>query len=286
MHTPIDIFCQAGCYAQLNMGALACMELVSRRLQQNTEACAHGADAPNWASAKHFSGSSSSLDLVPQEMRSYASRLSRDEAELEHLRARAKTKAAGASTGVGAAQFWSEVFLAVPLVMVMRVRELDRTLGEAEGLVRRNDVSNGGGRPSDRHPQNKGRLAASKRGDSPLPHLQELPCVVADCYVTSTEPVALGTGCTERIVARGSFSLSCGASEDKNQCLRADVQQRVILAAMRWVDADSAVDGHEALAKLLKGRTGHAPWCLVQRRLLRVLAGQPPWFGCGCAATD
>ena len=49
------------------------------------------------------------------------------------------------------------------------------------------------------------------------------------------------------------------ATEDKNQCLRADVQQRVILAAVRWVDADNAVDEHEALAKLLKGRTGDAP---------------------------
>ena len=55
MHTMIDIFYQAGCYDQLNMGALACMELVSRRLQQYSEACAHGADAPNWASAKSTS---------------------------------------------------------------------------------------------------------------------------------------------------------------------------------------------------------------------------------------
>ena len=47
------------------MGALACMELVNRRLQQYTEANAHGADAPNWTSAKRFSGSSSSLDLLP-----------------------------------------------------------------------------------------------------------------------------------------------------------------------------------------------------------------------------
>ena len=37
------------------------------------------------------------------------------------------------------------------------------------------------------------------------------------------------------------------------------MQQRVILAAMRWVDADMAVDEQEALAKLLKGRTGYAP---------------------------
>ena len=49
------------------------------------------------------------------------------------------------------------------------------------------------------------------------------------------------------------------ATEDNNQCLRAKVQERVILAAMRWVDADSAVDEHEALAKLLKGPTGYAP---------------------------
>ena len=56
---------------------------------------------------------------------------------------------------------------------------------------------------------------------------------------------------------RGSSSLSC-ATEDNIQCLRADVKQRVILAAVRWVDADSAVDEHEALAKLLKGRTGCA----------------------------
>ena len=36
------------------------------------------------------------------------------------------------------------------------------------------------------------------------------------------------------------------ASEGKNQCLRADVQQRVILAALCWVVADGTVDGHEA----------------------------------------
>ena len=55
---------------------------------------------------------------------------------------------------------------------------------------------------------------------------------------------------------RGSSSLA--ATEDKNRCLRADVQQRVILEATRWVDADSAVDEREALATLLKGCTGYA----------------------------
>ena len=49
------------------------------------------------------------------------------------------------------------------------------------------------------------------------------------------------------------------ANEDKNRYLREDVQQRVILAALRWGDADSAVDDNEALAKPLLGRTSHAP---------------------------
>ena len=49
------------------------------------------------------------------------------------------------------------------------------------------------------------------------------------------------------------------ASEDKIQCLRRDVQHRVILAGLRWVVADSAVNDDEALAKLPKGRTGYAP---------------------------
>ena len=34
----------------------------------------------------------------------------------------------------------------VPLVKVVRVRELERRAGEAEGPARRNDVSNGRGR--------------------------------------------------------------------------------------------------------------------------------------------
>ena len=94
---------QAVCYDQLDIGALACMDLISRRLQQNAEAYAHGGDAFNWASAKHISGSSTSLNLVPPEMRSYASRLSREQAELENRRTRAKTYAAGSSPGVDAA---------------------------------------------------------------------------------------------------------------------------------------------------------------------------------------
>ena len=56
-------------------------------------------DAPDWASAIHFSGPL--FTWCP--WRSDASRLTREEAGLENSRARSKTHAAGASAGVGAA---------------------------------------------------------------------------------------------------------------------------------------------------------------------------------------
>ena len=47
------------------------------------------------------------------------------------------------------------------------------------------------------------------------------------------------------------------------------------MAALRRVDADRAVDGHEALAKLLKGRTGWAPGVSSNVSSCDVLVGQP-----------
>ena len=70
--------------------------------------------------------------------------------------------------------------------------------------------------------------------------------------MTSTDPVTLLNWIHGEDSRPAACPASLVASEDKNQCLRADVQHRVILAALRWVDAGSAVDEHEALAKLLK----------------------------------
>ena len=47
------------------MGALVSMEVATRRLLQYVEAYSHGADQPNWQSAKYFGGTSSAMDLVP-----------------------------------------------------------------------------------------------------------------------------------------------------------------------------------------------------------------------------
>ncbi|CAK0838915.1 unnamed protein product [Prorocentrum cordatum] len=103
VQTLIERLCLAGTYDQVNVGALASLVVIARRLLQCTEACAHGADHANWAAAKHLAGTTNPLDLVPEALRSYAGRLSKEEHELGALRARAKTPAAALEVaGLGA----------------------------------------------------------------------------------------------------------------------------------------------------------------------------------------
>ncbi len=97
--TLIDTLYLAGTFDQVNMGALACLEVVARRLLQYVEAYAHGSEHPNWNAAKHIGGGDDSLSLMPEEMRTFASKLSREEAELESLRQKAKAPHAGATPG-------------------------------------------------------------------------------------------------------------------------------------------------------------------------------------------
>ena len=99
----IETLYVAGTFDQVNMGALVSMEVLTRRLLQYVEAYAHGAENPNWSSAKHFAGSASAMDLVPAEMRSYASRLAKEEAELEALRLKVKTAVVSGAPGPHAA---------------------------------------------------------------------------------------------------------------------------------------------------------------------------------------
>ena len=85
-------------------------------------------------------------------MRSYASRLSREEAELLKPASEGEKHTQPApAPGVGAAaccSFGPRSYLATLSVMVVRVRELERRAGEDEGLARCDDVSSGGGQPA------------------------------------------------------------------------------------------------------------------------------------------
>ena len=112
-------------------------------------------------------------------------------------------------------------------------------------------------------PQNEGRLVASERGNFSLPCLQELP---ASCSAGLTGGQRrrffrdVNEACRALYWMHGEETRprDLPPSLDKNQCLRADLQQRVILAALRWVDADNVVDENEPLANLLKGSTSYA----------------------------
>ena len=130
-------------------------------------------------------------------------------------------------------QFWSDVFLATLPVVVTSVRELERKAGEDEGLVRRNDNSSGGGRPPDLHLQNKGRLATSKRGDFFFAVSARTSCVLFWWFDRGQRRRLLrdvNEACRalnwmhDEETRPPALPPSLVASENKNQCYRADVQ--------------------------------------------------------------
>ncbi|CAK0910262.1 unnamed protein product, partial [Prorocentrum cordatum] len=197
----IEALWQSGTFDQLNMGAVAALEAVSRRLLQYVEACAKGADNPNWSAAKHFSATTSALDLVPEDVRMYAARRAREEAELESVRARARQPGAAAHAGADATAAATPAGAPPSQVTGGRRRRLLRDIEAAIDAL--NWMHGSAYRP--------------------IPHR----------ISSATERKILG--------------------------LQADVRQRVVEAAARWCDVDSAVSERGALARLLKGRSGYTP---------------------------
>ena len=82
----------AGCgsYDQLNIGGLACLEVISRRLQGIVDAHALSAQKPNWGLAKCYEGSGPGVDGVSEELKRYAARRARDDYELQAAQSRAR----------------------------------------------------------------------------------------------------------------------------------------------------------------------------------------------------
>ncbi|CAK0795513.1 unnamed protein product, partial [Prorocentrum cordatum] len=176
---------------QLNVDAAAALDAVAWRLLQHVEAYAGGVDNPRWSAAKHFSATSSALDLVSKGMRMYAARQARDELE---LRLRATRPAEAEQEKV----------------------ETEAAAGEARGRRRR-------------------RL------------LRDINAAI--------EALSWMHGGDHRPAPRQMSA----STEKKILGLQADVRQRVVEAASRWCDVDSAVSERGALARLLKGRSGYAP---------------------------
>jgi len=102
-----EILEQAGSYDQLNLGSLSCMELLVRRMQIIIDAYSRNAARPNFDNAEHFSGLGSAMEGVSVELRAYAARKAKQEAEIEQARQKARdlrgTGGGGAGSGDGAA---------------------------------------------------------------------------------------------------------------------------------------------------------------------------------------
>ena len=74
-----DVMWYAGTYDQLNVGGLAALEAIVRRINTITDAHAVAGGKPNWSRAKYFSGSSSIDDGVCPAMRTHIARKQREE---------------------------------------------------------------------------------------------------------------------------------------------------------------------------------------------------------------
>ena len=70
----------AGCFDQVNVGALVCLEVVCRRIQTITDAYS-GSGKPNWARARFFGGTSGIDDSVMPGLRNYVTRRARESRE-------------------------------------------------------------------------------------------------------------------------------------------------------------------------------------------------------------
>ena len=90
----------AGVYDQVNLGSLACMEEICRRISQLVEAYSVDPNRPNWTAVKHVISSSSVGNVVPNSLRSYAHRLVKDEVEVENLRQKASQFGGSAPSSV------------------------------------------------------------------------------------------------------------------------------------------------------------------------------------------
>ena len=159
-------------------------------------------------------------------------------------------------------QPWLEVSLVAWLDKVTRRKGTEKETGEVLSLFRRHDVSNRGGRLPARLLQNEEPRAKSERGNFSFAAASGTLRLSSD-GLTEVQRRRLLPDANRACHAlnwmhgEGHRPSPLVVSEDKIQCLRADVQHRVIRAALQWIDADSAADEHEALARLLKGRTGH-----------------------------
>ena len=93
LSTLVEVIYVAGTYDCLNVGALASIEIVMRRIISIVEAHAVGS-TPDWGNSRYYSGTANPLDLVPRELRHHVTREAKDDLEVQQMRQKSKSAAA------------------------------------------------------------------------------------------------------------------------------------------------------------------------------------------------
>ena len=90
MNTLIEIIYLGGVYDQLNLPSLASMEYACRRVQVIVDAYGTPGKAPNWEMARYLSGQADGVNAVSRELRGWAAKHAKEDADIQAARTRAR----------------------------------------------------------------------------------------------------------------------------------------------------------------------------------------------------
>ena len=101
----LDAFWVAATYDALNLGGVAVLEVLARRLVAISEAYRRNPETPNWGGARLLEGRRDAFDLVSPSLRAVVARRSREDVDREAVTVRTVrlSHAAGAAVGDAAA---------------------------------------------------------------------------------------------------------------------------------------------------------------------------------------
>ena len=87
LRTLVEAIEYGGSYDQLNMPSLAAFECISRRIMAIVDAFGAGtANSPDWGAARIFTGYRGPEDIVMPQLKQWASKKGKEEAELHQAR--------------------------------------------------------------------------------------------------------------------------------------------------------------------------------------------------------
>jgi hypothetical protein len=108
LRTLIEVLYLGGVYDQLNVGSVLCLEAASRRVQAIVEAYSVSSVKPQWSLAKYFTGEINAEDGLCKELRSHATKLAKEEYDLQAARTKSRGVPGSSADGDGGGASYNE----------------------------------------------------------------------------------------------------------------------------------------------------------------------------------